>query len=145
MEKKFEAKWPKIEDNAATQAAVSLDLEVNKDWLCEADMCARNCKTDRESVDMIKQSIEKLMEKCLLSEKTVATHKNKIQDMYDKLIPKNEPSDQNNDTWDDKNECSPPIREHPNTQNEHHNSTQGIQNSQSRPYDTHNGYKENKI
>ena len=52
-------------------------------------MCARNCTADRESVDTIKQIINELMEKCLLSEKTVATHKKKIQEIYDELIHHN--------------------------------------------------------
>ena len=64
--------------------------------------------------------------------------------MYDALIHKNTMLDQKNDTRNDKNEHSPPIREHPNTQNEYHNESQGTQNSQSRQYDTHNGYKQSQ-
>ena len=91
MEKQIEAKWPNIEANATTQAAVSQDLEIIKDRPCKADLCARNCNADRESLDTIKKSIEKLTEKCLLSETTVATHKNKIKEIYEELVPKNVP------------------------------------------------------
>ena len=84
------------------------------------------------------------MEKCLLSEKTVATHKNKIQKIYDELIHHKPVLDHKNDTCNDKNECSSPIREHPNTQNEYHNDIQGTPKSQSRQYDTHNEYKQSQ-
>ena len=54
-------------------------------------MCRRSCMAGVESVDTIKKSMEKLMENTLLSGKTVATHKDKIQEMYDAiLIERNE-------------------------------------------------------
>ena len=143
MEKQFEAKWLGFEDNAETLLAISRGLEIIKDRGCTSDMCAQNCKADKESVDKIKESIKNLWKIAYLAKKPLQRTKTKVNDMCVKFIPKNEPMDQNNDTRDNKNESSPPIRENPYDHNAQQTTIQGTKNSQSRHYEKHNGCKEN--
>ena len=97
--------------------------------MCTVDMSEKNCIADRESVDTIKKSIEKLTTDCILSEKTIATHTTKVQEMYDALVHKNDTLNHKNDVRDDKNECSPPFRDHPNDKNRPQTKFYSTQNS----------------
>ena len=142
MEDQFAVKWPDFNANATTLIGVSQDLEKIKNSVCTADICEKNCQADRESVDTIKKSIEKLTVDCILSEKTVATHTTKVQEMYSALVHKNGTLNHNNDVCNDKNECSPPFRDHPTDKNVPHNKFYCTQNSQSQPNGNHRGYRD---
>ena len=85
MAKSISAKWPDFTQNATILQTVAQDLEAIKDRTCTADISQKNCAHDKELVDTIKASIEKLLEAALLSAKIVAMHKDNIQEMYDEL------------------------------------------------------------
>ena len=81
VDNSLSSKWPNFANNAQMVLQVSKERDKIREDVFTTDMCKRSCKADVESVCTIKKNLDKLLEYTILSEKTVTTHKNKIQIM----------------------------------------------------------------